>query len=32
VSANQPGCIVAHQWQCECCDTEWETSFQPLLV
>jgi hypothetical protein len=32
VSTYQSGGVIAHQWQCECCDAEWATSFQPLLV
>ena len=32
VSAYQTGGVVAHHWKCECCDSAWDTFFQPLLV
>jgi hypothetical protein len=32
VSTRQPGGVIAHHWQCECCKSGWDTFFQPLLV
>ena len=32
VSSHQPGGVIAHHWQCECCNSGWDTFFQPLLV
>ena len=32
VSSYQPGGVIAHHWQCECCNSGWDTFFQPLLV
>jgi len=32
VSSYQPGGVIAHHWQCEGCNSGWDTFFQPLLV
>ncbi|PWT87210.1 MAG: hypothetical protein C5B56_10985 [Proteobacteria bacterium] len=31
-SAAEAGGVIVHQWQCEACETEWVSSFRPLLV
>src|SRR5262249_20798274 len=32
VSSHRGEGAIAHHWQCQACECDWETSFQPLLV
>ena len=31
-SEAEAGGVIVHQWRCESCESEWVSSFRPLLV